>query len=436
MRVITSNGEGVFLERDAIDFTSGEGPLGPAITIGEQPGQPMLGFGAALTDAACWMLNQLREDRRDALLREVFAPDGMNYSLARVCVGASDYARVPYCHDDVPGDVELKHFSLDYDRQYILPLLRQARAINPDLFLYSSPWSPPGWMKTSGAMQGGWMLQKYIEPYARYYLKFLEGYRAEGVTLNGLTTQNEAETDQISRMPACLWHPDFEAEFVRTLRPLLTAAGFEDMKIWLMDHNWVMWNRVLYLLGDPATAAAVDGVAWHPYEGVPQMGAWVKEAHPDKEMHWTEGGVGLGTADYRTDFPHWAKTFIEAIRAGCQSITAWNLALDQNGYPNVGHFNCAGTVTINRDTLEITRSGQFYALGHFSRFVQRGARYLPSDGHLLPDYYSHAAFRNPDGSHVLVIGNSLNENHWLTVECGDRRARVWVLRNSITTLTW
>lgn len=437
MHYITTNCDGFFVERSAIDCSHQSGPAGPSIRVDETARkQEMLGFGAALTDSACWMISRLPEDRRSELLEEVYGAGGMGFNVGRVCVGSSDYAREPYCHDPVPGDVELRHFSLDYDRQYILPILRQARAVSAGLFLYSSPWSPPGWMKSSGDMQGGWMLEKYVEVYARYYMKFLEGYRAEGVRLNGLTPQNETETDQVGRMPACLWHPDLEMKFARAIRPMLEETGFAGMKIWLMDHNYIMWKRAKYMLDDPATREAVDGIAWHHYEGTPEMMEWLQQCHPSAEMHWTEGGPGLGEGKYSTDFAPWADTFLKAIRAGCQSITAWNLALDQYGYPNVGHFNCAGTLTIDRDTLAVSRSAQYYALGHFSKYIQRGARRLESAGCMLPGHINHAAFENPDGSHVLVISNTQNVNQWVNIEISGKALKLWVLRESVSTLVW
>src|SRR5260370_32802429 len=147
-------------------------------------------------------------------------------SVARTCVGASDYATKPYSFDDSPEpDPELKHFTIEHDREYILPTLRAARKLNPDLFLFSSPWSPPGWMKAGGSLLGGSMRKKYYAPYANYFVKFLQDYSNEGVKINAITIQNEVDTDQDGRMPAALWGQEHEIEFVKLhLSPALESA--------------------------------------------------------------------------------------------------------------------------------------------------------------------------------------------------------------------
>ena len=163
-----------------------------------------MGFGGAFSDAACYTFNRLAPPAREQLFHELFHPSEMGLSVGRICVGASDYSTKLYSYDDGEADPELTRFSIEHDREYILPVLRQARQANPDLFLFSSPWSPPGWMKFNGTMLGGPMRNHYFAAYAKYYLKFLDGYAAEGVPVQALTTQNEVDTDQDSRMPACM----------------------------------------------------------------------------------------------------------------------------------------------------------------------------------------------------------------------------------------
>ena len=143
--------------------------------------QAILGFGGAFTDAACYMFNQLSPSAREQLLHEMFHPSEMGLNVCRICVGSSDYSQQAYSFDEGDPDPELARFSIEHDREYILPVLRQARQVNPDLFLFASPWSPPGWMKSSGSMLGGSMRHYYLSAYAKYFLKFLQGYAAEGV---------------------------------------------------------------------------------------------------------------------------------------------------------------------------------------------------------------------------------------------------------------
>ena len=177
--------------------------------------QEILGFGAAFTDAACYMFNQLTADSREKLFHELFHPSEMGLNVCRTCIGASDYSTELYSFDEGEPDPDLKRFSIEHDRPYFLPALRLARKANPDLFLFSSPWSPPGWMKPNGSMLGGSMRKKYFASYAQYFLKFLQAYAAEGVSIQAVTSQNEVDTDQDSRMPACLWGQEYEIEFVR-----------------------------------------------------------------------------------------------------------------------------------------------------------------------------------------------------------------------------
>src|SRR6266446_4321319 len=366
--------------------------------------QDILGFGGAFTDAACYTFNRLEPGEREALFHELFHPSQMGLSMGRLCVGSSDYATKVYSFDEGDPDPEMKRFSIAHDSEYIIPILREARQVNPDLFLFSSPWSPPGWMKFNGSMLGGSMRKKYLASYAQYFLKFLQAYAAEGVPIQAVTSQNEVDTDQDGRMPACLWGQEYEIEFVKGhLGPVLREHGIP-AKIWLLDHNYNLWGRVICELDDPDVRKYANAVAWHGYAGVPSMVSKVHDAHPDGEMHWTEGGPDYTSPDYATDWAKWGHTFTEALRNWCQSLTGWNLALDENGRPNIGPFPCGGLVTVHSQTKEITRSGQYWAFAHFSRLIRRGARRFDSQG-ILPDV-DHVACENPDGQKVLVITNA------------------------------
>src|SRR5215471_18794227 len=177
--------------------------------------QDILGFGGCFSDAACYVINQLKAPTREQLLHEMFHSSEMGLSVNRTCIGAADSAATLYSFDEGEPDPELKRFSIDHDREYILPVLREARRMNPDLFLFSSPWSPPGWMKSNGSMLGGNMQRRSMPAYANYFVKFLQGYEAEKVPIQAVTVQNEVDTDQDGRMPACTWPEEYEADFVR-----------------------------------------------------------------------------------------------------------------------------------------------------------------------------------------------------------------------------
>lgn len=395
--------------------------------------QEILGFGGALTDASCYVFSQLSASARDQLFHELFHPSEMGLNVHRICVGSSDYSTKAYSFDEGDPDPDLQRFSIDHDREYVIPILLQARRANPDLFLFSSPWSPPGWMKFNGSMLGGTMRKHYLGVYARYYLKFLQAYAEAGVPVQALTPQNEVDTDQDGKMPACLWGQEYEIEFVRDhLGPLLESSGIPT-KIWILDHNYNLWGRAVCCLEDENLRRYCNAVAWHGYVGTPDMMSRVQDAYPEIEMYWTEGGPDYTQPDYQTDWCKWSATFAGIFRNWCRSITSWNLALDERGRPNIGPFSCGGVVTVDSQTKEITRSGQYWAFAHYSRLVRRGARRFDSQGGAgdLP----HVAFENPDGQRALVVTNE-GPARTIEVRLANWAAEIPLEANSVTTLGW
>jgi glucosylceramidase len=391
-----------------------------AVGIRLDPGrtfQEALGFGAALTDAACYMIDQLSPAARETLLHELFHPSEMGFSVARLCLGASDYATTAYSYDDGDPDPDMTRFSIDHDRAYVLPVLRQSRLVNPDLFLLGSPWSPPGWMKANGSMLGGSMRKRHFASYAQYFVKFLHGYAAEGVPVDAVTTQNEVDTDQDGRMPACLWGQEYSVP----------------TKIWILDHNYNLWGRAICTLDDAGVAKFVDGVAWHGYGGRPDMMARVHDAYPGKHAYWTEGGPDYTDPAYLTNWTRWSATFAGILRNWSRCIIGWNLALDEKGRPNIGPFTCGGIVTINSTTREVVRSGMYWALAHYSRTIKRGARRFESEGNL--EGVSHVAFANPDGACVAVLTN-VGTDRIARLRLAGSDVDVALPADSVTSLTW
>ena len=395
--------------------------------------QEMLGFGAAFTDASCYMVNQLAPDSRERLLHELFHPSEMGFSVCRICIGASDYATNAYSYDDGEPDPELRRFSIDHDREYILPVLKQSRQVNPGLFLLGSPWSPPGWMKAGGSMLGGCIRQRYFAPYAQYFVKFLQAYANAGVPVDAISVQNEVDTDQDGRMPACLWAQEYEMGFVSG--HLGPAFEKEDIRtrIWILDHNYSLWGRAICELDDPAVGKYVDGVAWHGYVGGAEAMTRVHDAHPDKHAYWTEGGPDVDDPHYGTNFTQWSTTFAGILRNWARCIIGWNLALDEEGKPDIGPFRCGGLVTIHSKTKEITRSGMYWAFAHYARAIRRGAKRVGSSGAV--EGVSHVAFVNPDGGRVLVLTNS-GAARDLVVRMEGMETEVRLPADSIATLSW
>jgi glucosylceramidase len=314
-------------------------------------------------------------------------------------------------------------------------------------------------MKYSNSMLGGNIRPEHISTYARYFQKFVESYAAAGVPVRAVTTQNEIDADQGGRMPACPWPEEDEERLIDALGPLLEPAG---TKIWTLDHNYNLFGRALDQLSRPRIKKYVNTVAWHGYVGSPEMMRNVKDKFPDVDMHWTEGGDDYKSLDYLTNWSKWGATFAGILANGPQSITMWNLALDERGRPNIGPFDCGGLVQIHSQTKEITRTGLYWALVHHARAFRRGAVMVASHdaGGELPAVNAaligqpassssvtatpnnaansrvyHAAAKNPDGSLVLVLTNP-GEAREITVASAGLTAKVSLTADSITTLRW
>jgi glucosylceramidase len=399
--------------------------------------QRILGFGAALTDASCYVLSQIPEAQRQEVMHDLFARGEMAFNVCRTCIGASDYSLTAYSFDDSSEpDPELKKFSIDHDKDYILPLLRHARKENPELYLFSSPWSPPAWMKPNGSLLGGAMRKTNFAPYAQYFLKFLDAYKAEGVAINAVTVQNEVDAEQEGRMPACLFSQEQEIQFVQEhLGPALLKAG-GSTKIWVLDHNYNLWGRAIGELSVPEASQYIDGIAWHGYVGDPSAMTRVHEAFPKKSAYWTEGGPDISKPDYQTDYTKWSETFNGILRNWARSITSWNVALDEKGKPNIGPFSCGGLITVDEATKKVTRSGQYWAFAHYSKHVRRGAKVFQTDG--VGDGagpVSHTGFRNPDGSTVVVLANRGPEKR-VQLVLGSQTLEIDLPADSVHTLQW
>jgi glucosylceramidase len=396
--------------------------------------QSVLGFGGAFTDSSCYLLGKMETSARRRLIEELFGENGLRLSMGRTCIGSSDYSLNTYTLDDTPApDPELKRFTINHDRAYILPVLREAFEVRPDLFLFATPWTPPAWMKAGDSLYGGNMRKQYFESYAKYFVGFLQSYAAAGVKVSAITVQNEVDTDQDGKMPAALWGQEYEIGFIKGfLGPALRGASL-DTKIWLLDHNFNLWGRALDMLSDPEVYKYVDGVAWHGYAGEPDAMTRVHDAFPEKNAYWTEGGSMVTDADFNTDWVKWSATYAQLFKNWARCAVAWNLVLNEKGGPNLGPFTCGGVVTVNSKTSELTRSGLYWALAHFAKSVRRGARVIATNA--PQSAVEHVAFINPDGSMVLVLANQGAARDVLC-SIGTKSTTIAMPQNSVVTLEW
>ena len=380
------------------------------LTVSAEPlSRPFQGFGVAITGSSCYNLALMEQEERTAFLKSIYGPEGLGLSIGRLTVGTSDYSAEVYTYDDAEGDIELKHFSVERDEAYIIPMIREILAVNPELKLFASPWSPPGWMKTGGSIAGG-----YLECYAEYILRFLQEYEKRGIRISALTPQNEPETQQYGQMPACQWHPDLEARFIEILSAKLRANKM-DVKIWMHDHSFAYWPRVKWSLENhPALQENCQGVAFHYYHNAIEDLAPLQQAFPNMEYHFTEAGPRLYD-HYETDWCKWTVMMEKTMTCGFSSFTGWNLLLDETGGPNIGPFFCGGLVTRNSMSGAQTYSGQYKAFRQISRFIRPDAKIYPvsvgNNGAMIHQYpkvgepLSAVLAENTDQTKVLILAN-------------------------------
>ena len=396
------------------------------------PQQTILGFGAALTEAACTVLDRLLPADRDTLLDELYNPARSNLSTGRLCIGASDYSTKLYSYDDGEADPDLKRFSIEHDMLAVLPVLRQARRVRPDMFLFASPWSPPGWMKYGGSMLGGGIKPHNLDVYARYIIRYLQAYQQAGITVDAMTVQNEIDADQDGRMPACAWPEEVESDYIeKHLGPLIAESELKT-QLWILDHNYDLAGRVLDQLNKPKLRSFVSAVAWHGYAGEPRQIIPIRRLYPSIDAHWTEGGDLVHSSTLLTAWAKWASTFAVALNCGVSSITTWNLALDESGGPNIGPFRCTGLITIDSKTKKIVRNGIYWSLVHYAKAMPRGSRVLPLSTSVGGAIAAVAAQR-PDGAYAVVVPNSGPAVN-VRLAIGNRTTTFKAGQNSVTTI--
>lgn len=371
--------------------------------------QQFEGAGAAMTDSSAWLImNVLDEAARRQLMEKLFSRqgEGIGLSYLRLPMGASDFALENYTYDDLPAgqsDAALEHFSIEHDRAYIIPALKLALQLNPDLRLMASPWSAPAWMKKNGRLQGSSLKPEFFQAFADYHVKFLQAYQAEGLRIDAITVQNEPLFAS-EGYPTMYMAAEEQKIFVRDyLGPAFRAAGLET-KILIFDHNWDLADYALEVLSDPAASAWVDGVAFHCYGGDVSAQSRVHAAFPEKGIWFTECSGGEWAPNFADNLSWNLKNLVIGnFRHWGKSLLLWNLALDENHGPtNGGCQDCRGVVTIDRRTGQVTYNEEFYVLGHLTKFVLPGAYRVESTpgGNGVPQ---NVAFLNPDGTLTLIV---------------------------------
>ncbi|CAM3180675.1 glycosyl hydrolase [Paenibacillus taichungensis] len=378
----------------------------------QQTYQEMDGFGASFTDSSAYLINQvLSDEQRAEVMNRLFHPEeGIGLSVIRNPMGASDYARTVYSYNDLPEnqtDPELSGFSIAHDEADVIPLTQKALELNPELKLFASPWSAPGWMKTSGSMITGQLKNEWYPAYAEYFVKYIQAYASHGLPIHAVTPQNEALYEP-GHYPGMLMPAEAQADFIKNhLKPALVRNDIQS-KILCYDHNWDRPDYPLTVLDE--AAEEVDGVAWHWYGGEASAQTKVYEAFAGKEVHFTEGSGGEWIPPFEQAFSNVIRTGIEILRNYSKSFVLWNMALDENNGPTVpgfGKSTCRGIVKVNQQTKELTYTLDYYALAHFSALIRPKAVRIDSSSNEAS--IRSVAFKNTDGSIALVLFNDGEE---------------------------
>jgi glucosylceramidase len=378
--------------------------------------QSIEGFGASFTDSAAYLLNEkVPPSQLNSVMTSLFDhTKGIGVSFVRNPMGASDLARFDYSYDDLPSgqtDPNLSNFSISHDLEDIVPLVKRAKQINPQLKIMATPWSPPAWMKTSGSMIGGYLLSSDYIPFSDYFVKYIQAYAEQGIAIDYISMQNEPLFLPSSYPGMCIPATVSDATCGTSLTNETTAIQNElsslssaglNTKVMIYDHNWDRpdYSRTVLSNSQILGSSQIAGIAWHGYGGTPGAMSSLHDSFPSLGNYETEHSGGTWVSDQvKADF----EEITQVMRNWGKSYVKWSLALDQNRGPHTGGCGtCNPLVTVSESSGAVSYNIDYYTLGQFSKFVLPGATRVYSSN--APGFVS-VAFKNPDGSKVLVVYN-------------------------------
>ncbi len=404
--------------------------------------QTLVGIGGALTDASAETFFKLSPEAQKEFLNAYYNPvSGIGYTLGRTNMNSCDFSSGSYTYV-ADQDTTLKTFDIAHDRQHKIPLIKQAIATAGKLTLYISPWSPPAWMKDNNDMlQGGSLKKEFYQPWANYYVKYIQALEKEGIPVWGLSVQNEPMATQ--RWESCIYTAEQEADFIKqALGPALEQNGMKDRKLIIWDHNRdLIYQRASTTLQDPEVAKYVWGIGFHWYEtwtGSDMMFENLKrtvEAFPEKNLIFTEGCKEKYSFEGMGDWSlgeRYGISMINDFNAGTVAWTDWNVLLDEQGGPNhVGNF-CFAPVHGDTRNSQLYYTSAYYYIGHFSKFVKPGAKRIISSTNRT-DLLS-TGFINTDGSVAVIVMNKGNAPLTYYLWIKDKAVELKSSPHSIVTL--
>jgi glucosylceramidase len=408
----------------------------PTIAVSDQSTyQEMDGFGFALTGGSALHLNNMGSSQRAALLEELFGADGIRISYLRISVGASDLDEAPFSYNDLPAgqteDLDLEHFSIAKDRENLIPVLQEILAINPSMKILASPWSAPSWMKTGNRTIGGSLKPAYYAVYANYLVKYIQAYQAAGIAIDALSVQNEPHHD--GNNPSMRMDANEMAAFVKNaLGPAFASANIQT-KIIVWDHNADNINYPISIFNDSRANEYVDGAAFHLYAGSIDNLSQVHQAHPDKNLYFTEQWVSA-TGDFGGDLAwHTRNLMIGAARNWCKNVLQWNLASNAQLEPHTpgGCTQCLGGISI--DGNAVARNVGYYIIGHTSKFVPPGSVRIESNTSSL---FPNVAYKTPEGKIVVVVLNDSGSINAVNINVAAAPITATLPAGAVATFVW
>jgi glucosylceramidase len=450
---VTTNNRSQDFKKQAADFSS-KSNMSPT-TIKLNPAerfQTMDGFGAAITGSTAFNLMKMTKENRTKFLKETFSPtEGMGQSYVRISIGCSDFSLSEYSLCDTPG---IENFGLTSEEtDYVIPVLKEILAINPDLKIMGSPWTPPQWMKVNNltdlqpfnSWTSGQLNPAYYGDYATYFVKWIQAMNQNSIKIYSVTPQNEPLNRGNSASLYMGWEEQFE--FVQNhLVPQFKAASLST-KIYLFDHNYNYDNMAdqngypMKIYDAGIDSEVVAGAAYHNYGGDKAELLKVQSRYPERELVFTETSIGTWNDGRNLQvrlIDDMREVALGTVNNGCKAVIVWNLMLDTERGPNRegGCQTCYGAVDIDiSDFSTITRNSHYYIIGHLSSVVKPGAVRIGTTGFSDPGFI-HSAFENTDGTYAVVLLNSTSASKSITLDDGKQHFTYEVPANSVISYIW
>jgi len=381
----------------------------------QQRFQSIDGFGFTLTGGSALLIQQMQPKQRKALLQELFGKSdhAISISYLRISVGASDLSESVFSYNDLPvGKTEtlIQQFNLAKETIHLIPLIKQILAINPSIKFMATPWSPPTWMKTNGNSKGGSLIPSYYRAYARYLVKYIQAMKKSGISIDALTIQNEPEHG--GNNPSMLMGAEEQALFIKDHLGPLFAQNAIKTKMVIWDHNCDHPEYPIQVLNDATANRYIDGSAFHLYAGDISALSKVKNAHPNKNIYFTEqwtGSKGSFDGDLKWHIKH---VLIGSMKHHSKIALEWNLANNSVFGPHTpgGCTECKGALTI--DGSAVSRNVAYYIIAHASKFVPPGSVRVQSNS---TQNIESVAFLTPKGSTILILLNNGAATESLTI---------------------